>query len=201
MELQKKGKFIADFYGSSPALGAAGILKKWIADTQNKWLLAYCDQVKKKGQSSIEALESIMSIFHRDVDGNPILGNWMLRKCLINTGLAIFNAQKDKTHPKKSIIPMAIQSVTPLHINVENGRKIVKPNGVKTYTVTTTKGATTKSFFKAYEYISAGVTFDATITYDEELLSKTNMNLLLSKAGMVGVGAFRERFGKFVWLN
>ena len=197
MEITKKGRFITDFYGSAPALGAEGILAKWVEDKTNAWLLSWAEQVKKKGQTAIQALEEILSVFHRDNKNNPILGNWMLRKCLIVTGQTIFNAMKDKSHPKRSIIPMAIQLVEPIHINISNGNGIVsKPDGVKTYTVTVKN----RSFFKAYEYIKAGSTFETTIYFDEELLSEEHIELLLNKSGSVGVGAFRERFGKFEWM-
>lgn len=197
MEITKKGRFITDFYGSAPALGAEGILAKWVEDKTNAWLLSWAEQVKKKGQTAIQALEEILSVFHRDNKNNPILGNWMLRKCLIVTGQTIFNAMKDKSHPKRSIIPMAVQLVEPIHINISNGNGIInKPDGVKTYTVTVKN----RSFFKAYEYIKAGSAFETTIYFDEELLSEEHIELLLNKSGSVGVGAFRERFGKFEWV-
>lgn len=196
MEITKKGKFLTDFYGSTPALGAAGILEKWCNDKSNAWLLSWADQVKKKGQTAINALEEILSIFHRDVNGYPIIGNWMLRRCLVVTGQAIFNASKDRSHPKKSVIPMAVSLVEPLRISVNNGKVIKNPDGVKTYTVTVGN----KHFFKAYEYIKAGTTFETTITFDDELLTEEHIERLLDKAGSIGVGAFRERYGKFEWV-
>jgi hypothetical protein len=197
MEITKKGKFITDFYGSAPALGAEGILQKWIDDKQTAWLASWAEQVAKKGQTAIQALEEILSVFHRDIEGKPVIGNWMLRRCLIVTGQAIFNAKKNNSHPKKQVIPMAIQLVEPININIHNGKILKVPDGVKTYTCTVKN----RSFFKAYEFIKVGTTFDATIFYDEELLSEEHMNQLLEKAGSIGVGAFRERFGKFEWVN
>lgn len=196
MEIQKKARFITDFYGSAPAQGAEAILKKWIDDKQTAWLASWAEQVAKKGQNALDVLTEILSIFHRDPNGCPILGNWMLRRCLIITGQTIFNAMKDKTHPKRGIIPMAVQLVEPININISNGKIMQKPDGIKTYTVTV-KG---RSFFKAYEFIKAGTTFDAKIYLDDELLNEEQIDQLLSKAGSVGVGAFRERFGKFEWV-
>jgi hypothetical protein len=197
MEKQVKGRFVTDFYGSTPAMGATELLKQWIEDKQNAWLLSWADKIKKKGETAAMALEKILSVFHRDEKNQPVLGNWMLRRCLINTGYAIFNAMKDKTQPKRNIIPMAINLVTPIHMNIYNGKVVTKPHGVKTYTVTV-KG---RSFFCAYEYIKAGTTFDATIYVDESLISQEHFEQLLSKAGLVGVGAYRERFGKFEWIK
>jgi hypothetical protein len=195
MEIKKKGKFVTDFYGSAPAVGAEGILQKWVEDKQNEWLLSYAAQIAKKGQDAMKALEEILSVFHRDNNGYPILGNWMLRRCLVSTGQTIFNAMKDKTHPKKNIIPMAMQIVEPISINIYNGKLMKQPSGIKTYTVSV-KG---RSFFKAYEFIKAGTTFDTTMYFDDELMNEEQINMLLSKAGSIGVGAFRERFGKFEW--
>lgn len=188
-----KGKFFTDFYGSAPAIGAEGILKKWCEDKQNDWLLSWADQIKKKGQNAMEALEQILSVFHRDEKNNPILGAWMLRKCLIVTGQTMFNAQKDKSHPKKNSIPMGINLIDPIHINVFNSKRISSPDNIKTYTVSLTN----RSFFKAYEVIKSGTTFEAQIHADEEILSKKHMDMIINKCGLIGVGAFRERFGKF----
>jgi hypothetical protein len=198
MEIKKKGRFVTDFYGSAPAVGAEGILKKWIDDKQTAWLASWAEQVAKKGQTAMDALELNLSIFHRDNSGYPIIGNWMLRRCLIVTGQTIYNAMTDRSQPTKDLIPMAIQLVEPINIELQNGKRIEKPDGVKTYTVSLLKKK--RSFFKAYEFIKAGATFEATIFFDEELLSEEHMSLLLEKSGSVGVGAFRERFGKFEWI-
>lgn len=196
MEIKKTARFITDFYGSAPALGAEGIIKLWIENKQMKWLASWAEQIAKKGQTAMNVLEEILSVFHRNGNDEPILGNWMLRKCLIVTGQTIFNAQKDKTHPKKGIIPMAVQLVEPIHITLKNGNLIKKPDGVKTYTVTV-KG---RSFFKAYEFIKAGSTFETTMYFDDEILEEEHINLILEKCGSIGVGAFRERFGHFEWV-
>lgn len=196
MEIKKEAKFVTDFYGSAPAMGAEGILKKWIDDKQNDWLFSWAEKIKKKGETAIDALETNLSIFHRDKDGCPVIGNWMLRRCLVVTGQTIFNAMKDKTHPKKDIIPMAVSFVDPVHINVFNGKKIKKPDGVETYTVS----LKTRSFFTAYEYIKAGATFETTMFFDNELLADEHIEAILNNCGKIGVGAFRERFGKFEFI-
>lgn len=197
MEIKKTAKFVTDFLGSAPAIGAESVISNWIQDKQTKWLESWASQQAKKGENAHQILENILSIFHRNGDGKPILGNWMLRRCLIITGQTIFNAQKDKTHPKKGIIPMAVQLVEPIHINLFfDGKLIERPHGVKTFTVTV-KG---RSFFKAYEYIKAGSTFEATMFFDDELLGEDHIDLILQKAGSIGVGAFRERYGKFEWV-
>lgn len=197
MEITKTARLITDVYGSSPAVGAEGILKKWIDDKQTAWLASWAEQMAKKGQTAINVLEEILSIFHRDKNGAPVIGNWMLRRCAVVTGQTIFNAIKDKSHPKRDLIPVSISLVEPYHINFVNGRRVEKPDGVKTYTVSIKN----RSFFKAYEYINAGATFKATFFVDDELLGEENTRKLFSKMGSVGIGAFRERFGKFEWID
>ena len=59
------------------------------------------------------------------------------------------------------------------------------------------EGGKTRSFFKAYELIRAGITFDCELDFDEEILSPELAEWLIHKSGQIGVGAFRERFGKF----
>jgi len=223
MEITKKAKFITDFYGGAPALGDQNVLQKYIETRIDKGLLSFADQIKKKSDTAESIVAEILSIFHRDDKGNPIIGNWMLKKCLIKTGQSIFNAMKDRTHPKRDIIANAIIEVEPIpYINLYDGNekgngrppfhnrgekifeikdikdidlkeKIIQPSGVRTYTVTVGK----RSFFKAYEWIPKGSTFEFMTIFDDSLLSEKHMGMILEKAGRFGVGAFRERFGKF----
>lgn len=86
METKKRAKFITDFYGGAPALGAQGILEKYIEQQIDKSLISFLDGIKKKGETIQGKAEEILSIFHRDDSGNPIIGNWMLKRCLIKTG-------------------------------------------------------------------------------------------------------------------
>ena len=194
MEITTKARFITDFYGSAPALGDQNVLQKYVETRIDKGLLSFADQIKKKSDTAESIVAEILSIFHRDDKGYPILGNWMMKKCLIRTGQAIFNAMKDRTHPKRDIIANAIIEVEPIpNVSIFNGKIITQPSGVRTYTVT--KG--NKSFFKAYEWIPKGSTFEFSTIFDDSLLSEEYMKIILQKAGRFGVGAFRERFGKF----
>ncbi len=198
IEITKKGKFITDFYGGFPASGALNVVLNWIDDKQSKALLSWADQTKKKGEEADAALERILSMLHRDKDGYPVIGNWMVRRCLILTGEAIFNAQKNKDHPKKSIIKNAIISVEPIpHISINNGKVVTKPDGIETYCVSPPNKP---SFFKAYEYIKAGAEFEFTATFDDALISEEHVKLIIDSAGRFGIGSFRERFGKFIYI-
>ncbi len=198
MEIKKKGKFITDVYGTQPLVGNQGILERWVKDKQDDALMSFGDKIKKKSETSMDALEKILSVFHRDSAGTPIIGNWMMQRCLIVTAQALFNAMKDKSHPKKSVIPMAITLIEPVNIAIENGRPMKEPHGVRTHTVSLASG---RSFFKAYEYIESGTTFEVTIHFDDELFSQENIDLVLAKCGSIGLGAYRARFGKFVWID
>lgn len=195
------GRTILDTYGGTPAIGIEGILQKWIEDTQNKWLLTFAQKAAKKGETAIHVLEQILSLFHRDTDNNPVLGNWMLKRCLINSGLAIFNATKDKTHPSQQRIPYLVKNIEPFHIHLHNGSLITQPTGIRTYTISKPEGKKTKSFFKAYEYIKAGATFEVTMEFDKTMLTRECLDKLLAKAQDTGLGSFRERFGKFEWIK
>ncbi len=198
MEIEKTGKFITNFYGGAAGKGAQAVLEKYIKDQIDKDLLSFVDQIKKKGQDAPDILLDILHVFNRNGPGSPVLGNWMLKKCLTETGQTIFNAMKDKTHPKRNIIPAAISLIQPIYIPLSrNGEVIEKPEGVDTYTVTTRK----RSFFIAYEAIREGALFGPVkIYFAEDLLSEEHMNAILEACGFFGVGAFRERFGKFVWV-
>ncbi len=194
METIKKAKFITDYYGGAPAIGEEEVLKRYIEEQIDKGLISFLDGIKKKSETIMDKGAEILSVFHRDDEGNPIIGNWMLKKCFIKTGQAIFNAMKDRNHPKRDVIANAIIEVDPIpFVNIFNGSKIKKPMGIRTYTVTVGK----KSFFKAYEWIPKGTHFEFATIFDDSLLKPEHMEAILQKAGRFGVGAFRERYGKF----
>ena len=155
-----------------------------------------CINKMKEGYDMVIVSRYAKGAKSEDDDMVTGFGNWMFRKCLMVTGCTIFNALKNKSHPKKSIIPMAIQLVEPrlCLLHRPDGSIIERPDSVRTFTVTAKS-----SFFKAYEYIKAGTRFEITIFVDDELIAEEHVKTLLSKAGSIGVGAFRERFGKFVF--
>lgn len=193
MDFTKTHELTTKFYGTSPAKGYVNILQKYIEGKIDDDLLTFAEKNKKKNQNIDSMVTDILSVFHRNGDDKPILGGWMLRKCLLNTGNAVFNAQKNKDHPKKDLIPVAITLIEPTHIFLSRDGKIVEsPDGVDTYAV-----SAKKSFFKAYEYINPGARFTATYYFDEDVISMEMAEFWLSKAGQMGIGAFRERFGKF----
>lgn len=200
MEITKNARFIVPFYGSAPAKGYLGVLQGYVTDKIDKTLLTFAQQNLKKGQEIDTFIEDILSVFHRDDEGCPFIGNWMLRRCFIETGRAIFNAAKNKNHPKKDLIPMAVQRVEAFKINVFNGQKIEKADGVAPYAVTIREAGKPRSFFKAYEWIKEGATFSFTAYFDDDMISPEIAEFWLDKACMQGVGAFRERFGKFEYV-
>jgi len=194
MEIAKKGKFVTDFYGSRPALGYEGVLSGYIETSADKALLSMAGQAKKKGEKAIETLERILSVCHRSNEGWPVIGNWMFSRCYINTCQAFFNARENKNHPKQSQAKMALRTIQPYLISMNNeGIPIIKPDGVQTY-------AMGKGFFKAYEYVKAGAEFELTFDFDSDVLKEEHRDYALNKMCLIGVGAFRERFGKWVWV-
>jgi hypothetical protein len=197
MEITKEHKFITEIKGTSPAKGYQGVLEGYIEGEIDKGLLTFADQNKKRSQTIDQMIIDILSLFHRDPNGYPVIGSWMVRKCMMDTGVAIFNAAKDKSHPKRSLIPMAIRLIEPLYISLHNGKLIKKPDYVDTYAVTIRNNGKPRSFFKAYESIGIGCTATCTYHFDEDLVSKELAEYWIEKSGLVGWGAFRERFGKF----
>ena len=199
IKIKKKARFITDFYGSAPAAGALQTVIDWIGEKEMKGLMSFAEQTKKKGEEANLAVLRILSVFHRNDQNCPILGNWMLKRCLIETGWMLFNAQTNREHPKKDKVKNGIIYIEPMpHIAIHNGKATInKPHGIETYAMTT--GAK-KSFFKAYEKINRGSSFSFVACFDDNLLKEEHINLIVETAGRVGVGAFRERFGKFEYV-
>lgn len=201
IEITKKARFITDYYGGEPAAGTLGTVLSWIDDKQSKALLSWADQTKKKGEEADQALIRILSRIRRDKNGHPIIGNWMLKRCFIVTGSALFNAKKNKDHPTRLVIKNAILTVQPIpHISVNNGtgKAIKKPDGIETYAV---KPEGKSPFFKAYEYIKAGAEFEFIASFDDNLMAEEHIDMIIRSAGRFGVGSFPERFGKFEYVD
>jgi hypothetical protein len=176
-------------------LGYEAVLTGYIESASDKALLSMAAQAKKKGENAIETLERILSVCHRNDQEQPVIGNWMFSRCYMNTVQAFFNARENKSHPKQSQAKMALRIIQPFMITMNNdGQIISKPDGVQTY-------AMGKGFFKAYEYVKAGAEFELTFDFDSDVLKEEQRDYALTKMGLVGVGAFRERFGKFEWIK
>lgn len=198
MKITHKYIFAVPVYGTAPAISYDQVLKDYLENLIDKHLLTFAQQSVKKGEKAEDLITKILSVFHRDDENRPVIGNWMIRQCLIKTGEIIFNAKENKTHPPKTRIPSVIQLVEPYLISLTNGQIIQKPDGVKTYAVTTEKRGTKRSFFKAYEYILKGCQMEFTAIFDDDFISPELAEWWIDKAGQVGTGGFRERFGKFM---
>lgn len=198
IEITKKARFITDFYGSAPAAGTLKTVLNWIDEVQSKAIMSFAARTQKKGEEADQALERILSIFHRDKNGHPVIGNWMLKRCFIVTGAGLFNAKNNKEHPTRPVIKNAILIVQPIpHISINNGKTVKKPDGIETYAV---KPEGKSPFFKAYEYIKAGAEFEFMVSFDDSLMAKEHIEKIVATAGRFGIGAFRERFGKFEYV-
>lgn len=205
VEITKEFKTTTKILGTNPCIGMKDTFEGYVKDNINKAALSFFQQDIKKGEEIEETIMRVLSTFHRDENGFPIMGGWMVKKCLVNTATYIFNASKNKTHPKRELVQnVAIGEVSPINISLYNGKVIKNHTGIDTYAVTIRDQSTGKprSFFKAYEYIEAGITGEVCMQFDEDLFNgEDNINFLLDKCGTTGIGAFRQRFGKFQWVN
>lgn len=193
--IEVKATFITDFYGGAPAIGTQGILEKYMEKQVDNAFLPFDQGLLKRGEKAEDKAAEILSVFHRDNNNIPIIGPWMIRRCLVRTGETIFNAMKDKTHPKKDLIKNGIISIEPITgiYLFKDDMMVTAPSGIRTYTVSLPK----RSFFKAYEWIPQGTRFSFFVNFDESMINTEHMKEIISKCGRLGVGAFRERFGKF----
>lgn len=212
MEITKKARFVTDFYGGTAYLSGDKVVKNWIESQQDRLLNPRFRELKDAiGNES--KLEEILSVFNTDKESRPIIGDWMLLECSIN-------AQKMAGTWAKYKVPKDIwrNSVrfSPVHINVShNGKPISAPDGVEVYSVSLKDG---RSFFKAYQFIRASSKFGFTVNFPEDLCVKPDgkgkdkifvadvdktvecVNSVLDKMGMIGLGAYRLRFGKFEYI-
>jgi len=152
-----------------------------------------------------------------DGDNEPVIGNWMLVECSRNA--AKLAGIWPKFTVSADLWKNSIQ-FWPVHIPLtRNGSIIREPDTVEPYTITTRVqskgGSKMASFFKAYQAIKAGAQFEMSISFPDDLCTKVEgrgatkqivadvektqecVNAVLDKMCIVGLGAYRLRFGKF----
>lgn len=213
MEIKKRARFTTDFYGGKGYLSGDEIVRRWLESQQNKLLHPRFKELKEAvGNES--KLEDILSTFNTNGNGEPIIGDWMLLECskgaakLANTW-GQFQVSKDVWKDSVRFTPSKIMIY-------RDGEIIENPDFVEVYSVSLKDG---RSFFKAYQAIKAAAEFEFTITVPDDLCMKTEgrgkdkifiadeektlkcVNVVLDRMGMVGLGAYRLRFGKFEYAT
>lgn len=214
MEFKKKAKATTDIYGGKGYLSGDTLVKNWLT-SQSDRLLAPQYKKLKDAIDNEKKLEEILSTFNTDDKGHPVIGNWMLYRCSVN-------AQKIAgTWNKFGVSADAWKdgvTFSPPFIYLNNSKRIKAPESVEVYTVSTKVDGKMRNFFKAYQVIKAGAKFQFTLDVPEDLCEKvegTGANKIytadekktkicaeavLDKMQTVGIGAFRERFGKFEYI-
>ena len=197
------GMYTTEIKGSAPAIGYESVLTGYIENRLDEHLLTWVDQRLKKSQTIDGLITEILSVFHRDNEGNICLGGWQVAECMLRTGLAFFNAIKKKEHPSKTQIPHLVGPVEPNYIPLLSPKgeyitDLQKAGGyVNTVAMTTMANGKPRSFFKAYETLPAGTTFTCTCHTDEEFVPEELFKWWIKKTGSVGNYAWRRRYGKF----
>lgn len=215
MEFPRKGRFIVDFYGGKGYLPGDKLVKNWLA-SQTDRLLAPQYKKLKDAIDNEKKLEEILSVLNVNNAGQPGIGDWMLYRCSVN-------AQKIAgTWNKYGVSADAWKdgvNFSPPFVTLKKGKVTIKtPEHVAVYTVTTKIDGKVRSFFKAYQVIRAGAEFEFTLDVADDLCEKVEgkgankiytpdvektkvcAEAVLNKMQTVGLGAFRERFGKFEYI-
>jgi len=211
LEIKKKGKFKTRFYGGQGYLSGDDRVKNWLENQQDKLLNPRYRELKRAASNEAE-LEKILSVFNVDSNGYPCIGNWMLLECS-KTAQKLANTwgkyQVSGDRWKDSVI------FSPDLVNLNNGQIVQNADGVDVYNVVP-KGKT--GFFKAYQHIEIGAEFEFSLFLPEDLCEKVEgrgkdklfvadavkslacANEVLEKMQIIGLGAYRLRFGKFEYI-
>jgi len=189
--LNYTGTYVTEVKGTAPAVGYTALLSRYVEDRIDESLLTWAQQRIKKNQSMEAFLEEILSVFHRNADGELCIGSWMIRECMKQTGSAFFNAKKNTKHPNKTLMPHLIgpiePNLIPLMLKKKPIKDLQKAGGyVHTVAMTTSQGGKRTSFFKAYESLPTGVTFTCTSYTDPEMMPEDLFKWWIVKTGSVG---------------
>ena len=216
MEITKKAKFTTDYYGGRPYLPGSTIIRNWLESQQDRLLHPRMKELKD-ALGNEDTLEKILSVFNFNGGNEPIVGDWMLHECSMNAAKIAntwgrFQVSADTW--KDSI------QFDPNHISLHrNGGIIKEPEFVEGYAITVKRGsAKGNSFFKAYQAIKSGAEFEFTISFPDDLATKVEgkgknkailpdsdkstdcVESVLEKMRIIGLGAYRLRFGKFIYI-
>lgn len=213
MEVIKKAEFITDFYGGKPYLPGTEVVKGWLESQQDRLLNPKMKELKDALTNEVE-LEKILSVFNMNGNNEPIIGDWMFKECGINAAKL---ANTWTRHEVSADIWRENVFFSPNQVfTYRDGQVITEPEGVESYTVTIKRPK--RSFFKAYQLIKQQATFEFTCEFPEDLCTKVKgqgkdkqilpdtekslecVNAVLDKMCLVGLGAYRLRFGKFKYL-
>ena len=212
MEVIKKAQFVTDFYGGKPYLPGTEVVKDWLESQQDRLLNPRMKELKDALGNEVE-LEKILSVFNANGNNEPIIGNWMLLECGMNAAKLAntwtrFQVSADIWRENVFFSPGQV-------LLFRNGQLIEEPEGVEAYTVTTKRVKPVRSFFKAYQLIEVEASFEFVCEYPEDLCTKIEgsgkskqilpdperslecVDAVLDKMCLVGLGAYRLRFGKF----
>ena len=210
MEVIKKAQFVTDFYGGKPYLPGTEVVKNWLESQQDRLLNPRMKELKDALGNEIE-LERILSVFNMNGNNEPIIGDWMFKECGINAAKLAntwtrFEVSADIWRENVFFSPNQVMLY-------RDGKLIEEPEEVEAYTVTIKRPR--RSFFKAYQLIKAMAAFEFTCEFPEDLCTKIEgkgkdkqllpdterstecVNAVLEKMCLVGLGAYRLRFGKF----
>ena len=218
MELTRRAQFVTPYFGSTGFLEGDEIVKGWL-DSRHDVLEHPQYLPVKKAMESDKELAKMLKIFNTDDEGRPIIGNWMLFRCSVNAAKLAGTWYHYKVSKEKWANSIQF---SPMFTNLSrDGVILTEADGIKVFP---TKG----SFFTAYQFIEAGTTFDFTLSAADDLklvaekieeedhngkkIKRTEyipdfegmaecVNSVLDKMQIVGVGAFRERFGKFIYID
>jgi len=216
MEITKKAKFTTDFYGGRPYLPGSTIIQNWLESQQDKLLHPRMKELKD-ALGNEGKLEEILSVFNFNGENEPIIGDWMLHECSMNAAKLAntwgrFQVSADTWKDSIQFSPSCINLY-------QNGNMIKQPEFVEGYAITVKRGKFKgNSFFKAYQAIRTGATFEFIISFPEDLATKILgkgkdkailpdperstecAEAVLEKMGIVGLGPYRLRFGKFIYV-
>jgi len=215
MEITKKARFITPFYGGRAYLAGDKVVDNWLISQHDRLLHPRYRELKDAvGNES--KLEEILSVFNKNEKGDPIVGNWMFLECSIDSQKLAGTWTQYKVSGDAW---MNSVQFAPVHCNIFNGAKITSPDFVEVHPTTVKRGKNKgNSFFKAYQAINAGSEFEFTIMFPEDLCQKVEgkgadkiftgdekktfacVEAVLDKMCLVGLGAYRRRFGKFEYI-
>lgn len=211
MELTRNPKTTVLTCGGQPYMSGNKLVKSWLETTANKLNNPNHEKLQKAMKVDSK-LEEMLKVFNVDNKGYPVIKAHMLFRCSLNAAKLVdtWNKYKVSAERWKSLVRF-----TPEDCSLFNGKQLKTADGVMTVPISP-KGK--PSFFASYQTVNEGTTFTFKIIVSDSLCQKASgkgkekimdadlpqtkkcVNEVLDMMCLVGVGAYRDKYGKFKYV-
>lgn len=198
-KITKKAEFVRTFLGGQSYLKGNDFWQQYVDDKIKNALLP--EKQKKKEQADpIEVYKKSLSVFNyfpNNGQNVPILGNWMLKGCWVESAYELGKTQKGNDLPGRGVIESA--RFEPFAIFLYRDGTIIEKLDRLDLNMFKPKGSK-QGIVKLREAIEPPAGFEFTLVYNEKTISENDVKEILDHMQWHGLGSWRQKNGTFQYV-